>query len=85
MNAVVEGRWRTAVTDARTVALCAFAEKLTREPRRCSESDLVSLREHGLDDRALHDVVLVIAYFNFVNRIAAGLCVALEEPESANP
>ncbi len=33
----------------------------------------------GLDDRGIHDLVLVVAYFNFVNRVASGLVVALEE------
>jgi alkylhydroperoxidase family enzyme len=42
-------------------------------------SDLDALREHGFDDRAIHDAVQVIAYFNYINRIAHGLGV---EPEN---
>ena len=36
------------------------------------------LRDAGLDDRAILDLVQVIAYFNFVNRLADGLGVELE-------
>jgi len=40
--------------------------------------DLEPLREHGFDDRAIHDAVQVIAYFNYINRIAHGLGVEQE-------
>ena len=42
-------------------------------------SDLDHLRAHGFDDRAIHDAVQVIAYFNYITRIADALGV---EPES---
>lgn len=38
-------------------------------------ADLEALREHGLDDRAIHDAVQVIGYFNYINRVAAALGV----------
>ena len=60
-------------------ALVAFAEKLTRSPGRVAEADLDVLRGHGLDDRALHDAVQVIALFNYYNRVADGLGVTLED------
>jgi alkylhydroperoxidase family enzyme len=41
-------------------------------------SDLDVLRQHGLDDVALHDAVQVIAYFNYINRIADATHVDLE-------
>ena len=31
------------------------------------------LRELGLDDAAIHDAIQVIAYFNYINRIAEGV------------
>lgn len=74
------GEWTRVLSDERQRALCRFAEKLTREPGACGEADLAPLRELGLSDRALHDLVLVIGYFNFVNRIASGLAVRLEVP-----
>ena len=42
--------------------------------------DITSLREAGLDDRAIHDACAIVSYFAFVNRIADGLGVELEDP-----
>lgn len=41
-------------------------------------ADLDALRALGLDDVALHDAVQVIAYFNYINRVADALHVDLE-------
>ncbi len=62
----------------RTRALVDYAIKLTREPGRMVEEDLASLHGAGLSDPAIHDAAAIAAYFNFVNRIAEGLGVALE-------
>ncbi len=43
-----------------------------------SSSDVDELREAGLTDRGIHDAAAVVAYYNFVNRIALGLGVELE-------
>lgn len=37
------------------------------------------MREAGLDDRGILEVAQVTAYFAFVNRLADGLGVSLEE------
>ncbi len=79
-DAAMAGNWADVLASPRARALCALAEKLTRSPGACGESDLAPLRAVGLDDRGLHDFVLVVAYFNFVNRIASGLAVELEVP-----
>ena len=42
------------------------------------EDDIHILRAHGFDDRAIHDATQVIAYFNYINRVADALHV---EPE----
>jgi uncharacterized peroxidase-related enzyme len=59
-------------------ALCRYAVRLTRSPSSVERADLEPLRAHGLDDRAIVDLNQVVAYFNYVNRIAAGLGVELE-------
>jgi alkylhydroperoxidase family enzyme len=41
--------------------------------------DVEHLRSIGLDDRAIHDAAQVIAYFNYINRVADALGV---EPET---
>ena len=40
--------------------------------------DVEALRAHDLDDTAIHDATQVIAYFNYINRIADCLGVDLE-------
>jgi len=60
------------------MALLDFAVKLTRDPGQMSEQDVRRLREAGWDDRAITDAVQVIAYFNYINRIADGLGVEHE-------
>lgn len=40
--------------------------------------DVQALRDAGLQDRAIHDVNAIVAYFNYVNRVALGLGVELE-------
>lgn len=59
-------------------ALLIYAEKLTMAPATISAADIVPLQAVGLDDRAIHDACAVVAYFAFVNRIADGLGVQLE-------
>jgi uncharacterized peroxidase-related enzyme len=60
-------------------ALVTYAEKLTREPAAVDAADIERLRAAGFDDRAIHDLCAIVAYFAFVNRIADGLGVELEE------
>ncbi|MDH3338342.1 MAG: peroxidase-related enzyme [Gammaproteobacteria bacterium] len=57
------------------------AEKLTSAPSAMTESDLGELRAVGLSDRDILDLTLIVAYFNFVNRIAMGLGVAYSAEE----
>lgn len=70
--------WRQAPLSAADRALCAYAEKLTRTPYAMQEADVQTLRQHGFDDRAIHDATQVISYFNYINRIADALHVELE-------
>lgn len=48
------------------------------------EADVAFLSDHGWSDRAIHDACQVVAYFNYINRIADGLGVDLE-PEMLPP
>ena len=79
MAAKVKLDWRSAGLDAATEALLAFAERLTGRPAEISSSDIDDLRQAGFLDRAIHDAVQVISYFNYINRVADGLGVDPEE------
>jgi alkylhydroperoxidase family enzyme len=50
-----------------------------------SAADIQSLRNQALDDRAIHDATQVIAYFNYINRIADALHVDLEPEMPPDP
>ena len=63
---------------ARARARCAFADRATRAPARLGEADVSALRTHGLDDDAISSAVQVVAYFNYVNRVADAIGI---EPE----
>ena len=76
--AAVGDDWRRAELDDVERALCAFAEKLSLTPAQMAEADLAPLRAAGLDDVAIHDAVQVIAYFNYINRVADALHVEVE-------
>ncbi len=70
--------YRAAKLSAADRAMLEFADKLTRTPAAMQAADIATLRDAGLNDRAIHDIVLVVGYFAFVNRVADGLGVGLE-------
>jgi len=69
---------QVAALSPRESAITAFATKVTHTPGRISQEDIQSLRDAGLDDRAILDLVQVVAYFCYANRIATGLGIELE-------
>jgi uncharacterized peroxidase-related enzyme len=70
--------WRQAELTPRERALCNYAERLTLTPGEMGPGDIEALRAVGLSDTGIHRLVQVVAYFNYINRIADGLDVALE-------
>jgi uncharacterized peroxidase-related enzyme len=72
--------YHLAKLSPRQKALCEFAEKLTRTPAQTRQEDIEALRAHGITDRDILDAVEVIAYFNYINRIADALGID-PEPE----
>jgi len=72
--------YRTARLSDRQRALCEYADQLTRTPSKMSATDLDRLRAVGLSDRGILDTVEVIAYFNYINRVADALGID-PEPE----
>ena len=42
-------------------------------PSSVGAADVAELHAHGWDDAAIHDAIQVVAYFNYINRIAEGV------------
>ena len=78
MVEAIKSDYRTAELDETTRDVLDFVVKLTRTPGDMKTSDLDALRQHGLSDLGIHDIVQVAAYFNYITRIADGLGVDLE-------
>lgn len=60
-------------------AMCEYVEKLTLKPWEMVEADVIALREAGFSDSAILDINQVTGYYAYVNRLADGLGVELEE------
>lgn len=71
--------YRSANLSAADRSMLDYAMKLTRRPAEMTASDVDALRSVGFDDRAVHDICAITSYFAFVNRIADGLGVQLED------
>ncbi|MFC1491991.1 hypothetical protein ACFLQ0_05350 [Nitrospinota bacterium] len=63
--------------DPKMRAILPYVEKLTLRLESMEEADLGPLREAGLSDEDILDVVMITGYFNHMNRIVRGLGVGL--------
>jgi uncharacterized peroxidase-related enzyme len=55
-----------------------YAIKLTKEPGNMSEADVEALRAAGFSDTGIHDIAQVTGLFNFYNRLADGIGIAID-------
>jgi uncharacterized peroxidase-related enzyme len=72
--------YRRAGLEPRVNALCDLAVQMTREPASVCAEDVDSLRRLGWSDAGIHDAIQVIAYFNYINRVADAVGID-DEPE----
>jgi len=77
--AAIEADWRTANLSEKRMMMLAYAVKLTDTPSEVRRADVEALREAGFSDRDVLDIAEITAYFAYVNRIADGLGVSIEE------
>ena len=70
----------TPTLDQAQAALLSYVTKLTLTPASCREDDVVTLRQAGASDEAIHATVQVAAYFNYINRVADALGID-QEPD----
>ncbi len=59
--------------------ILSYARKLTLNPARITAADAASVYDAGWNNDALYSTVLVAALFNFYNRLADGVGLALPE------
>ena len=70
--------WSLASLDDQDRAVLDFARKLNDVPGNVRPEDISRLRAAGFTDQNIYDVVVIVAYFNFMNRIADGIGVVPE-------
>ena len=70
--------WTTSSISSVQMAMCEFAKKLTENPSKVNKKDIELLRSYSLSDKDISQIVQIIAYFNYINRVADGLGL---EPE----
>jgi uncharacterized peroxidase-related enzyme len=75
----IETDHAAAPLSPRERAMLDYAAKLTRTPDAMTRADIEALRRAGLGDAEILDVCQVTGYFAFVNRLADGLGVELED------
>ncbi len=56
-----------------------YAVKLTLTPAKMIAQDVEALRQRNFSDRAILDINQIVGYFAYVNRLADGLGVELED------
>ena len=75
----IEDDWRSAGLSERRTAMLSYAVKLTKSPAEMVESDVETLRAAGFTDVDILHIAEVTSYYAYVNRIADGLGVSLED------
>jgi len=75
----IEAGWRDAGLSPARVAMLSYAVKLTNDPGAMTQDDVLALTEAGFSDRDVLDICEVTSYYAYVNRIADGLGVPLED------
>ena len=71
--------WKKSSLTKEQKTLCLFAEKLTLTPGKVTKKDYKNLRNNNFNDKAISEIVQVISYFNYINRVADGLGLESED------
>jgi len=71
--------YRQAELSAADRAMLDYAAKLTLTPSTVAREDILRLQEVGFSEAAILDICQITGYFAFVNRLADGLGVELED------
>lgn len=75
----IDANYETAALDTSRIQMLRYAEKLTRDPSAVRREDVDALRVAGFSDTDILHIAEAVAYYAYVNRIADGLGVDIEE------
>ena len=77
--AALSDDYRAARLGDADLAMLTYVDKLTRTPGAMEAADVAALRDARFSEAAILDICQVAAYYAFVNRLANGLGIELEE------
>ena len=72
--------YRAAPISERERAMLDYAVQVTKDAVRVTPEHHALLRAVGFDDRAILQITLVTAWFNYINRVADALGVGRSPP-----
>ncbi len=78
VKSILEDVEDSTFLDAKTKQLLQYAEKVTRHAYKITEEDVKRLHKVGCSDEEILEATLVVALFNFVDRVADALGVPVE-------
>ena len=67
--------FRTAPISGADRTMLEYADQLTRDATRITPEFHARLQAAGFDDRAILQITLIAAWFNYINRVADALGV----------
>jgi uncharacterized peroxidase-related enzyme len=70
LAAALRRDYREADLTPQDRAMLDFTAKLTKEAHKTTPDDLDKLRAVGFDDRAILQITMLAAWFNYINRVA---------------
>lgn len=71
----LESDYTRAPITAQERAMLDYVVKLTRDATQVRRADHDVLRQAGFDDKAILQITLIAAWFNYINRVADALGV----------
>lgn len=75
----IEADFEASGLSEKRKTMLRYSVKLTRSPASVTETDVRTLRDVGFGDIDILHIAEVVGYFAYVNRIADGLGVPLED------
>jgi uncharacterized peroxidase-related enzyme len=74
----LEKDYTTAAVTAQERVMLDYVVKITKDATKVWKDDHERLRANGFDDKAILQITLIAAWFNYINRVADALGVGRE-------